>query len=63
MFGESVNVWAALLLTRADCLHSSSFINSFKKKKKKNRGRQWEPTTVMKASLRKRDVSLKISAN
>lgn len=33
MFGESVNVWAALLLTRADCLHSSSFINSFKKKK------------------------------
>lgn len=60
MFGESVNVWAALLLTRADCLHSSSFINSFKKK---NRGRQWEPTTVMKASLRKRDVSLKISAN
>lgn len=34
MFGESVNIWAALLLTRADCLHSSSFINSFKKKKK-----------------------------
>lgn len=62
MFGESVNIWAALLLTRADCLHSSSFINSFKKKKK-NRGRQWEPTTVMKASLRERDVSVKVSAN
>lgn len=30
---------------------------------KKNGGRQWGPTTVMKASLRKRDVSLKVSAD